>query len=85
MEEIYQEIEHRIRAAGYLGEVSGFEIYEEINDQIEEKEEGSYILMSKQTDEVYFEYKVDVREEDFNLSYIDIHEGEHCYHINFDD
>ena len=41
MEEIYRIIEEKIKASGYLGEVNGEEIYEEICDEIEEKEEGS--------------------------------------------
>lgn len=85
MEEIYQEIENRIRACGYLGAVDGFDIYEELSDQIEDKEEGSYLLLSKKSDSVYFEYKVEIMKEEFNLSYIDIHDGEQCYHIDFDD
>ena len=38
MEELYQEIENRILAAGYLKKVDGLEIYEQISDQIEGKE-----------------------------------------------
>ena len=70
MEEIYRIIEEKIKASGYLGEVNGEEIYEEICDEIEEKEEGSYIFMSKKEDDVFFEYKIDVMDEQFNLSYI---------------
>jgi hypothetical protein len=68
MEEIYRIIEEKIKASGYLGEVNGEEIYEEICDEIEEKEEGSYIFMSKKEDDVFFEYKIDVMDEQFNLS-----------------
>lgn len=85
MEELYKEIEKRILAAGYSEKVDGFQIYEQISDQIEGKENGSYIFLSKRSEDVYFEYKVDVMEKEFNLSYIDIYEGEHCYHVNFDD
>ena len=46
MEELYQEIENRILAAGYLEKVDGLEIYEQISDQIEGKENGSYIFLS---------------------------------------
>ena len=58
MEEIYRIIEEKIKASGYLGEVNGEDIYEEICDEIEEKEEGSYIFMSKKEDDVFFEYKI---------------------------
>ena len=84
MNELYRMIEDRVRAAGYPGVVSGEEIYREINDEIEEKEVGSYIFMVKKEDDCFYEYKIDVMEEDFNLSWLDIHEGEKVYHIDFD-
>ena len=84
MEELYELIEQKIRESGYLGEVDGFAIYEEISDEIEEKENGSYIFMSKKTDTVFYEYKVDVLDEEFNLSYLDIHDGDTVYHVDFD-
>lgn len=84
MEELYELIEQKIRDVGYMGEVDGFAIYEEISDEIEEKENGSYIFMSKKTDTIFYEYKVDVMDEEFNLSYVDIHDGETVYHVDFD-
>ena len=84
MEEIYRIIEEKIKASGYLGEVNGEEIYEEICDEIEEKEEGSYIFMSKKEDDVFFEYKIDVMDEQFNLSYIDINTPDKKYHVDYD-
>lgn len=84
MEEIYRIIEDKIKESGYLGEVSGEEIYEEICDEIEEKEEGSYIFMSKKEDDVFFEFKIDVMEEQFNLSYIDINTPQGKFHVDFD-
>ena len=84
MEEIYRIIEEKIKASGYLGEVNGEEIYEEICDEIEEKEEGSYIFMSKKEDDVFFEYKIDVMDEQFNLSYININTPDKKYHVDFD-
>lgn len=84
MEELYKMIEDRIRVAGYPGVVHGEEIYREINDEIEEKEIGSYIFMVKKEDNCFYEYKIDVMEEDFNLSWLDIHEGSEVYHIDFD-
>lgn len=85
MDELYQMIEDKIRKAGYLGEVDGFDIYDEICDEIEDKEAGSYIFMSKKTDDIFFEYKVDVMEEEFNLSYIDIHVKDKVFHVDFDE
>ena len=63
MEELYRMIEDKIYAAGYEGQVSGEEIYDEICDEIEDKEEGSYIFMSKKEDDTIYEYKIDVMKE----------------------
>ena len=49
-------IEETIKATGYHGDIDGQDIYEDICDQIEDKEPGSYLLMSKKTDDVFFEY-----------------------------
>ncbi|WP_338559042.1 hypothetical protein QJR60_12275 [Paraclostridium sordellii] len=85
MEEIYKLIEEKIKNAGYNGPISGEEIYDEICDEIEDKENGSYIFMSKKEDDVLFEYKIDVMDENFNLSYIDIVTPVGKVHIDFDE
>ncbi|MDK2584713.1 hypothetical protein QOZ83_02485 [Romboutsia sedimentorum] len=85
MEELYKFIEEKIVAAGYNGPVSGQEIYEEISDEIEEKENGSYIFMSKKEDDVFFEYQIDVMDDNFNLSYIDINTAQGKMHVDFDE
>lgn len=84
MEEIYRLIEEKIKNSGYQRSVSGEEIYEEICDEIEDKDNGSYIFMSKKEDDVLFEYKIDVIDENFNLSYLDINSPEGKFHIDFD-
>ena len=84
MEELYQAIEGKIKEAGYEGEVSGKDIYWEICDEIEEKENGSYIFMSKKEDDVFFEYQIDVMDDNFNLSYIDINTPQGKIHVDFD-
>lgn len=84
MEEFYQAIEETVRAAGYNGPVNGEEIYNEICDEIEDKEPGAYIFMSKKTDDTFFEYKIQVFEDQFNLSAIDIHTGDQIFHADFD-
>jgi len=85
MQEFYDMIEEKMKACGYPGEIDGYEIYNEICDEIEEKEPGTYIFMSKKTENCFFEYKVDVMEEEFNLSYIDIHVKDKVYHADFDE
>lgn len=85
MQEIYSLIEEKIKNAGYKGHVDGQEIYDEICDEIEDKENGSYIFMSKKEDDVFFEYKIDIMDENFNLSYIDINSPQGKIHVDFDE
>ncbi|HSQ88305.1 hypothetical protein [Romboutsia sp.] len=85
MEQLYKFIEEKIAVAGYKGVVSGQEIYDEICDEIEEKENGSYIFMSKKEDDVFFEYQIDVMDDNFNLSYIDINTPQGKIHVDFDE
>ena len=47
MEELYQAIEEKIKASGYPRAISGADVYDDICDQIEGKENGSYLLLSK--------------------------------------
>lgn len=84
MEELYRAIEDKIREAGYTREVSGQDIYEDICEQIEEKENGSYILLSKFFDDVLFEYVVTIMDEDFNLSTLTITDNGEKTVIDFD-
>lgn len=84
MEELYRMIEEKIHAAGYEKVVDGEEIYNEICDDIEDKDNGTYLFLSKKKDGTIFEYKVDVMDDNFNLSYIHITEKSGMFHINFD-
>lgn len=84
MEEFFKAIEQKIKDAGYTGEVDGESIYDEICDEIDDKENGSYLFMSKKEDNVMFEYKIDIMDENFNLSYVDIHTPQGMIHVDFD-
>lgn len=84
MEELYKMIEDKIRQAGYPSPVDGAEIYNEICDEIDQKEEGSYIFMAKKEEGVFYEYKIDILKDQFNLSYLDIHTPLKVFHIDFD-
>lgn len=84
MNELYRAIEAKIKASGYPGEVSGEELYDAICDEIEMKENGSYLFMIKQSDTVYFECRVDIMDENFDLPCMDIHDGDRVYHVDFD-
>ncbi len=70
MEELYAAIEKKIKASGYPREISGADVYDDICDQIEGKENGSYILLSKFEDDVIFEYHITVMDADFNLGFL---------------
>ena len=85
MEELHRAIEDRIRRSGVNMTVDGEAVYNELCDQIEDKDPGSYVFFSKQDEDILFEYKVDVLEEQFNLSSIDIHTDGNIYHVDFDD
>lgn len=84
MEEFYRAIEEKIKESGYPDRVDGEEIYNELCDQIEEKENGTYLLLSKKADGSIFEYNVEVMEESFNLSYVHITSKNGTFHIDFD-
>ena len=84
MEEFFRAIEERIHSSGYEGDVDGEAIYNEICDDMEEKENGSYLFLSKREDGSVFEYKVDVMDENFNLSYVHITSKSGTFHIDFD-
>lgn len=84
IEEFYKAIEDKIKASGYPGEVNGEDIYNDICDQMEEKENGTYLFLSKKDNGVVFEYKVDILDESFNLSYVHITANNDTFHIDFD-
>lgn len=84
MEELFKSIEEKIRSAGYHGPADGEEIYNEICDEIEAKEPGTYLFMSKKEGNTFFEYKIDVLEDQFNLSWLDIHTDSQIFHVDFD-
>lgn len=84
MEELYQLIEEKIARSGYPAPVNGEEIYNEVCDEIDQKEPGSYLLMVKKEGDVFFEYKVTVLDEQFDLTAVDIHTTEQVYHVDFD-
>ena len=56
MKELYEAIEAKIKASGYPRAISGEDVYNDICDQIDGKENGSYVLLSKFEDDVIFCY-----------------------------
>lgn len=84
MDELYHLIEEKIKAAGYQGQADGEEIYNEICDEIEDKENGTYLFLSKKEDSVFFEYKLEIMDDNFNLSSIRINTDDQSYFVDFD-
>ena len=84
MEELYAAIEKKIKESGYPREISGADVYDDICDQIEGKENGSYILLSKFEEDVIFEYHITVMEDDFNLGVLTMRTPEGVFETDFD-
>ena len=85
MEEFYKAIEDKIKASGYPGEVNGEDIYNDICDQIEGKENGTYLLLSKFEEDVVFEYHITIQDDDFNLGILTMKTPEGVFEVDFDE
>ena len=60
MNKLYKAIEEKIKESGYPKEISGRDVYNDICDQIEDNENGSYLLLSKFEEDVIFEYHITI-------------------------
>lgn len=85
MEELYQAIEKKIIEAGYPRSISGEAVYNDICDQIDGKENGSYVLLSKFDDDAIFEYHITVMDNEFNLGVLTMRTPEGVFETNFDE
>ena len=72
MNELYEAIEKKIKDAGYP------------RNQIDGKDNGEYILLSKFEDDVVFEYHITIQEEDFNLGILKMKTPEGEFVADFD-
>ena len=84
MNEWYELIEQKIKESGYPREISGEAVYNDICDQIEDKENGIYLLLSKFEEDVIFEYHITIRDEDFNLGILTMRTPEGTFEVDFD-
>lgn len=84
MNKFYKAIEEKIKESGYPGEISGRDVYDDICDQIEDKENGTYLLLSKFDENVIFEYHITIQDEGFNLGLLTIRTPEGIYQADFD-
>ena len=58
---------------------------QDICDQIDGKENGSYVLLSKFEDDAIFEYHITVMDQDFNLGILTMRLPEGVFEVNFDE
>ena len=84
MNELYEAIEKKIKASGYPRAISGADVYDDICDQIEGKENGEYILLSKFDEDVVFEYHITIQDENFNLGILTMKTHEGVFKADFD-
>ena len=84
MNELYKLIEEKIKAASYPGEIDGREFYNDVSDEADEKENGDYIFLIKKTEELMYRGCMTIIDDQFDLHYVDILEGENTYHVDFD-
>lgn len=84
MNELYKMIEMKIQEAGYPKAISGQAVYEDICEQIEGKENGTYILLSKFEEDVVFEYHITIFDEEFNLGILNMRTPDGIFTVDFD-
>lgn len=84
MNELYEAIEAKIKESGYPREISGEAVYNDICDQIEGKENGDYVLLSKFEEDVVFEYHITISDEEFNLGVLIMRTPEGVFETDFD-
>ena len=84
MNELYKIIEAKIKASGYPRKISGAEVYDDICDQIDGKENGEYLLLSHFEEDVIFEYHITIHDEDFNLGVLTMKTPEGVFEVDFD-
>lgn len=84
MNELYKLIEEKIKAAGYPGEIDGREFYNDVSDEADEKENGDYIFLIMKTEELMYRGCMTIIDDQFDLHYVDILEGDNTYHVDFD-
>lgn len=84
MEELYKAIESCIKASGYPGEIDGCEFYNEVSREADEQENGAYMFLIKKENDLVYEGCMDIMDNEFDLHYVNIRQGETVYHVDFD-
>ncbi len=84
MHELYQLIEDKIKATGFPGQIDGQEFYNDVSDEADQKDNGTYMFMIKKEENLFYQGCMTIMDEDFDLHYVDIHVGDAIYHVDFD-
>ena len=84
MNELYKLIEAKIKASGFPGDIDGREFYNDISDEVEEKENGTYLFIIKKSDTLEYKGCMTIVDDEFDLHYVDIHDGDASYNVDFD-
>ena len=82
--ELYRIIEKKIAASGYPGPIDGEEFYEDICEEAENKENGTYMFIVKKNETLSYQGCVTIFDEDMDLHYVDLILGAKKYHVDFD-
>lgn len=85
MKELYNAIEKKIKESGYPREISGQAVYEDICEQIDGKDNGTYLLISKFEEDVIFEYNITIMDDEFNLGLLTMRTPEGEFSADFDE
>ncbi len=84
MEELYELIEEKIKASGYPGEIDGEEFYSDVNAEADEQDNGTYMFLIKKSDTLIYHGCMTIMDDEFDLHYVDICDGEQKWHVDFD-
>lgn len=84
MEELYQFIEQKVKGAGYPGDIDGSEFYDDISNEADEQENGTYMFIIKKSEHLSYKGCMTIMDDQFDLHYVDILDGEKVYHVDFD-
>ena len=68
MEELYQFIEQKIKHTGYP----------------DDQENGTYVFIVKKSDTLSYKGCMTIMDDQFDLHYVDICDGDEVYHVDFD-
>lgn len=84
MRELYELIEKKIRQAGYPAPIDGREFYNDISDEADEKENGTYMFLIKKEENLMYKGCMEIMDDEFDLHFVDLILDGTSYHVDFD-